>query len=328
MVKERDITGFFHSHYAVAMLVAVVCVITVVNFHGMPEHVISGNNGIALPSADCWIANGYLSMCLNLAANIAIVLMMVYLNRTFNVLRSITKVYAGMFIVMQFAVSELLSQFYSGTLLCLVVMLCTIILFSCYNDSSNLQRILLIFILLAAGVLTQYAFLPYMLLFLLGCWQMRILDLKALLAAGMGILTPLWILYGLGIISLGDFKLPEFHTILAASDSADRFQLLLTYGITAFVCVALCVINMVNAIGYNARTRALNGFLFLMSWITLIMSWVDFYNLITYIPLLNCCTAFQLGHIFLFGSEAQRGYLGIVLVIVVYAGLYTLDLWL
>ncbi len=325
---ERGFTWFAHSRPMAILLTVAVCVVMIVRFPELSMVHVIANKGIALHIADTWIDHGYLSLFVNLLLNIAILAMMVYINQRFNVLRNITMIYASLFIIFQLAFPDLLCQFYSGTLLCLVVMLCTIMLFSSYRNRDSAQRVTFVFILLTLGALTQYAFILYIVVFLIGCGQMHILNLKMTLAAVIGIITPLWILYGFGIVSLGDFRVPEFVNILATMEPNEVLQIVLSFGITAFICVVSMVFNIMRIMGYNAHTRELNSFLFLLSFVTLLMALIDYTNMITYIPLLNCCTAFQLGHLFVLGDEARRGYVGMFLTIFVYVGLYLMDLWL
>lgn len=288
---------------------------------------IAGSNGLGLPSANEWIGHGLSSLTVNVLLNVGIALLMLFLDRSFNVSRSVSALFAGMFLVLQMPFPSLTGQFYGGTLLCLIVVFSTATLFSSFNRPYPLQPVFLIFFLLAAGAFTQYAYLFYLPVFLLGCAQMRILNIKTLLAAGMGSVTPLWILWGFEIIDFSGFSLPGFRSILSAIGSVEALQMFVSIGMTLLLCLIFGALNLIRVFNYNAQTRSYNGFLSLLSIATALFVFFDYSNLIIYIPMLNCCTAFQIGHFFS-ASNGRRSYIAILGVIMLYVALYLWTLWL
>lgn len=300
---------------------------TVLSFFRGDIITVAGSNGLGLPSANEWINHGELSLSVNVLLNVGIAMLMLFLDRSFNVSRSVSALFAGMFFVLQMPFPSLCGQFYGGTLLCLIVVFSTATLFSSFNRPYPLQPVFLIFFLLAAGSFTQYAYLFYLPVFLLGCAQMRIFSLKTLLAAGMGAVTPLWMLWGLGIVDFSGFSLPGFRSILSAIGSVEALQMFVSVGVTLLLCLIFGTLNLIRVFNYNAQTRSYNGFLSLLSIATALFVFFDYYNLIIYIPMLNCCTAFQIGHFFS-ASNGRRSYIAILGVIVLYVALYLWTLWL
>ena len=67
--------------------------------------------GLGLPSANLWIHNHLASALVNVGLTAVVALLIVYVNRAFNVLRSLTWLVATMFIVMQAAGPMGLGQF-------------------------------------------------------------------------------------------------------------------------------------------------------------------------------------------------------------------------
>ena len=82
----------------------------------------------------------------------------------------------------------------------------------------------------------------------------------------------------------------------------------------------------VKIISYNAQTRAYNGFFAMLSLLSILLMLIDFTNFIIYVPILNCCAALQLGHLFTI-YESRRSYIGIIAVFVVYFALYLWGAW-
>lgn len=73
-----------------------------------------GNNGFGLPSANEWIDNSAVSLVVSLALNITISFLLLYLNKRFNIIRSVSMLFAGMFLVMQGGQPSLMGQLYDG----------------------------------------------------------------------------------------------------------------------------------------------------------------------------------------------------------------------
>ena len=320
MLRESDISDFLYSRYSVIFF-ALIAIITT-NFAMNSGEVIPilDNKGLGLTTANNWIAFGKSSMVFSIILNLAIAGLLIYLNKMYNVLRNPTVIFAGLFLVLQMPFPDLTGQVYGGTILCITILACAFILFSTYSNP-NRRAIFLIFTILSIGTFFQDAFLFYLPVMIIGCMQMRILDLKTAIAATMGLVTPPWILLGFGYITLDSIAFPEFSSIFAKLSTGEAWQMLVSIGLSVFVCIGAWAANLVRIISYNAQTRAYNGFFAMVSLVSVLFMLTDFTNYIIYVPLLNCCTAIQLGHLFTI-YQSRRSYLGIVTVVTIYFGLY------
>ena len=301
------------------MVIAIVA--TIVSYYTGNIVDIPGDTGTWLPSADDWLPAGGTSLVINLVLNVLIAAMLILLNKRFNILRSPSDLFAGLFLILQMSLPSFMGQFYGGTLLCFAVLFVTYKLYMAFNRPYPLQPIFLIFFLLTVGAMSQYAYLFYIPVFMIGCAQMRIFSFKTLLAVGIGIIAPVWILWGFDLISLRDIKLPHFVNVFSAIDSKEMLQLLVTVGVTVMATFVFGILNLVRVFNYNSKTRAYNGFISIMSFVTIILVLADYTNSATYIPLLNCCAAFQMGHYFAINNY-QRSYIAILGIIAVYIALY------
>lgn len=282
---------------------------------------LDGVKGFGLPTANDWLPAGALSMGINLVANVLIALLLVVVNRRYNLLRSMTVLFSTAFLVMEGAIPGLINQLYSGTVLCLVVLMATAMLFSTFNLRRDEKTVFLIFFILGLCSLSQYAYLTFFPIFLLGCVQMRIFSFKAFVAACLGVVAPTWILWALGVIDFAQMTLPRFSSIFSVIDMHEALHLLVTVGVTAFIILILGVLNFMKLYSYNSRTRAYNGFIGLLTVWTMLMMVVDYTNLITYWPLLALCAAIQVGHFFSI-HRSRRSYIGILVLFAAYASLY------
>lgn len=255
-----------------------------------------------------------------IAATVATMVLMMLLNKVFNIMRSLTSLYVAFFAVMQLAVPEAITRFTTGSLLGVVVPACMLLLFSCYRNPESTRRIFLIFMLLSACAATQYAFLPYVLAMMIGCGQMGVFTRRTVAAIFMGLVTPWWLLLGFGIIEPADIRMPHIENIFSVIDPEDGIYLLATVGLTALIALACFVLNVFKTIAYNARTRAFNGSLTIMTLTTIVAMCVDYRNLPAYIPMLNFCAAMQAGHYFS-THRADKSIIAIALILAVYAAL-------
>ena len=303
-----NIYTFIHSR-GFAWLVSLMVLAGAAGVYLTGDYVhVAGDRGFALPSSNEWISPGFPDFAAGICANAAIIVLMTLTNRIFNNLRSSTMIYVSFFAMMQLASPGLLVQFYSGPMMCLTVLFCTMLLFSCYRSPGATRRIFLIFFILSAGVSTQYCFAVNIPVFLLGCAQMRIFNLRTIVAALLGIINPRWLLLGFGVVSFDDIHLPEIVNVFSDFTVGDTFLLVAAAGVSALTAVVCFVLGAMKAIAYNARSRAYNGFLAVLTFAVIAAILADYRNLPAYIPLLNLCAAFQAAHIFSLRRGARSAY--------------------
>lgn len=320
-MNERNIVALLHSRFGSLLMALIAVAATVVSFMSGNISHIPGDSGTWLLSANEWITNPSISLIASLLTNIGVAALLIYINKQYNVLRSVSHLFAGMFLIMQMAHPAIFGQFHNGTLLCATVILSTAILFSSFNQPFPRQPIFLIFLMLCVGTMSQYAFAFYIPLFMLGCGQMRIFDIKTFTAALIGIITPLWIMWGFGLISVNDFKMPHLVDMFEAVNDKETIQIVATTAFTVLLLFSMGILNLMRVYNLNSQMRAFNGFLSILSFATAICVIADFRNMETYVPLLNCCAAFQVGHFFVVNTQ-RRSYIAILAIIAIYATLY------
>ena len=320
MIKESDIPRFLHSRYAL-ILFAVIALITTYLASSWGKVIpILDNKGLGLTPINHWLESGAMSHAINVMLNFAMCIVLIYINKTFNILRNPTLIFAWLFLVLQMPFIDLTGQLYGGTVMAIVMLVCAFIMFTSYNANSPYE-IFMVFAIISFSAFFQYAFLFYIPVFLVGCVQMRTFNIRTILAALMGVITPAWIIYGFGILKFQDFSMPQFVGIYEQQSSLELIQMLIPIGLSAIICIGAWLANMVKIISYNAQNRAFNGLFAIISFATILLMMADFTNLIVYVPLLNCCAALQLGHLFTI-YESRRSYVGVIAIVVVYTALY------
>lgn len=274
-----------------------------------------------LPSANLWLPTVWADFLAGMAGAAVTVLIMLLLNKIYNIFRAMTSLYMALFAFMMLATPDLLTQFYTGTLLAIVVPACMLLTFSCYREPMRTRHVFLVFLLLSAGAATQYCFIFYVPAFLIGLWQMRIFNLRSLLAAALGLITPWWLMAGIGIIDFETLRLPAFASIFSEIDTEETLMLLVAIALTTFLMLLCYIMNLRKTIAYNARARAVGG-LFLLVWLTTVIAMcADYRNIISYVPLLNYCSAMEITHYFS-THRADKSFIAILLILAAYAAIF------
>ncbi len=319
-VEER-ITQFVHSPVMAwtSGIVAVVLMwMAYTAVGGVPDPVAKG---VGLPSPNLWIKSPGLSFFINLSVAVGISWMMMLINTRYNLLRDITRVFAGVFLLMQAALPCEMGRFNGGSLLGIVSLSCIFLLYSAYNKPYFTRYIFLIFCILAAAAMTQYGFVAFIPVFMMGCGQMRVFNPRMFTAIILGVITPLWIAWAFGLVKIEAVTVPDFTAFASFLSSGGKMQFFATVAVTMIVGVTLCIINMIKVLNYNMRSRSYNGFISLLLFATSALTILDFTNMAFYVTLLNVCTAFQVGQFFVINIK-NRGYITVLVVVALYLGLY------
>lgn len=282
---------------------------------------VAGNRGILFPSPNNWFADRTISFAVNLGMIVLMAASAVGLNRVFNIMRAQTAIWATFFVVAQTAIPSLSTVFTGGTLFCSVLIAATALLFTCFDNNESSRKVFLIFYLLSSAATFQYAAVFYIPVMVFGMAQMRIITLRSILAALLGIICPLWILFGCGIVRFADIRMPEIVNIFTRIDVADMALVLSVVAITIILGIMSVSGTVMKVVSYTAKYRASNGFWIIMLIATIALLIVDFNNLSIYIALLEFVTSYHLAHFFV-SHRNPRSYIGILTIFAFYFAAY------
>ncbi|MBO5267543.1 MAG: hypothetical protein J6B13_02125 [Muribaculaceae bacterium] len=311
----------FHTSAAAAIMIAVAALYVLATGGLSSPLPQQPGQGLCLPPVSTWNLGYWGGLVANVGLNAAIMAMMIVINKTYNVLRAVTRMQVGLFAIMQAAVPSVVVTLNSGTLVALTILCCIYLMFSCYDSPGYVKRVFLTFMLLSLGATVQYCFVLFIPVFWVICAQMRILRPRTFVASLLGIITVWWLLFGFGIITPADVHVPVVTRITEPLDLSSAIYLLIVTGFTAFVLVASVGLNVLKTIAYNARARSYNGALTLIALVTILAMLFDYNNLVAYLPLLNVCAAYQLTHYFV-RHRFDRQYAAVLSVCAVYIMLY------
>lgn len=320
-MNASAVTRTSHSR-GFALSIALMALVAACLFFGGDFTVpIAGDKGLGLPSANLWIPHGTLNFICAMAGTAVTIVIMLLLNKVHNVMRSMTSVYIAFFCMMQLATPELMTQFYTGTILAIVVPLCMLLIFGCYRNPGATRTVFLNSLLLSFFTATQYCYAFYIPAMFIGFAQMGIFNRRTLAASFMGLLTPWVIMLGFGIVRPEDLHMPEFVSVLSIADIEDIFLMLIAIGFTAILTFGCYIFMLLRTIAYNARARAINGSFLIVTLVTTIAICVDFHNMISYVPMLNFCAAMEVTHFFSV-HRAEKSFIAIFSLFTLYAVLF------
>ena len=98
-MSDRDITALLHSRWGAGLLMVLAVAGAVAAYSRQAVVPIWFDLGLGLAAPGRWVPQGWPSLIAGLAANIGIGILALTINRTFNVLRSLTTLVAGLFFV-------------------------------------------------------------------------------------------------------------------------------------------------------------------------------------------------------------------------------------
>lgn len=319
--KEVTFTRIIRSR-GMAVLIALAAIFMTLQAYALgkiPQ--IHDFRTIAFPTPSEWISSPLISMWVNIFLVGATAEVMILINRHFNLLRTTSIFFVAYFAFTMAATPAVVGQLSASSLLALFVMWGIWILFSIYDIRPSSRRVFLAFFLLGLGLLVEYTFALYIPLFIAGLGQMKILRIKKIIAAILGIITPAWIAWGLAIVPVPEIPKFEFTPPAMLLSMPQIWPLLTAAALTLLTGFFLGCFNLIKIIGFNAQARAYNGLIALISIATGVFAIVNFTNIAFYLTVLNACVAFQVGHFFRL-TVMRRGYIVVTTLMVAYLGIY------
>lgn len=303
---EEKLNDFFNgSYFLVLSWIALVVSAVVASASGEVFHSSYGQ-GIFFSVSDMLGNSPVASITINIALVTAIGALMQMLNKVFSFVRSVTTLLASSFFLLTMANPLTSSVLHAGPALALIVAVGAFYLFSSYMNQHAQRSIFLTFAIVTTCTMFQWAFVLLLPAFMLGFINMRIMNAKGIIAALLGIFTPFWIVLGLGIASISDFKPFVINSAWETLDISQVRMLVVSIAVTAVAAIALTVVNLVTIINYRRQLRVYNAFFMVVGILTIIAMCIDYRDMHIYLPMLNLSLAVQLAHAFTVNTSGKR----------------------
>lgn len=311
--------------FAILMCLTGLIAMGVAYLTGQPQE-LHETEGLFPWSPDRWISSPGWSAVTAMGLSVIAYAVILIINRTYNFVRDTSHLPAAMFMILQGCAAVSTSHFGGGYLALMVTLVSTVLLLSIYQQPWETRRVFAVFTMLGAGILTSYGFIPFIIVYAIGCIQMRVMSPRAIIAMIAGLATPLWIVLGLGIMSPESIEWPELSNPFAGWLSQHPTPLLVMVGITLVAGLVCGVMNMMTVYTRNAKTRSINGLMSCTGIMAGIMCVADFPNLEFYLPVLNMVTAYQTSLYYRL-NRSKAAYVSILSLAGLYAAIYLWSLW-
>jgi len=266
---------------------------------------------------------GLASAAINVLCLLATGGIMLAVNKVFTFVRLATHLPAAAFYWLLMAHPQGLVALNAGTLLCLVAAITTLPLFASFQDRHAQRSIFLVFAIIATGTMFHYGFLVLLPVFFLGFLNMGVLNLKGLLAMLFGLITPLWIVLGLGIVSPAHFAMPQFDGIWHLTATPHMGLVHAAAAVIGATGITLALTNLMTIMNYRMQTRVFNGFFVLALVMAMIAMCLNCHSMGDFLPLLSLMVAIQVAHAHTLRTTRPYRFLYILLLMVVCIAFFT-----
>lgn len=194
---------------------------------------------------------------------------------------------------------------WQGSVIALFVAVALSVLYLLFQRADETKTIFLIYCLCGVGALWQKSFLYIGCALYLVIILMRAFSLRVLVASFLGLLTPLIILGGFGLLDV--YTLIENYMQIPVAGVAPQWIF------SAAIAVLFGIVMFLPSYGYPAKQRARNMAMLGLTALAVALPVLDFMYMDRYIPLLNMCGAYGVAH---FSATHRYGWIAALLVIV------------
>lgn len=305
-----------------ALVAAAAMAMSALSFLFAPDTRLSGELGICLPSPNLWDINPLVSWISN-AVLIGILTVGGYmLNRRYNFIRSTHPVLPAIFLILTASNPWINDHLSTSTLICAINMISLWILFGSYHQENATQSMFVIGTLFSTGAMVEYAFLPYIIPYVVAAIIMKAFRIKEFLAMGMGIVAPYWVAVGMGLIDISSFRMPEITNLFSGYvQTQDLVLLMADVGLAAFFGFVLGLNNSIKLYAGNSRINAMNLAINFVGMTSAICMVVDFNNMPAYMMTLYFAVAVQVANLCALWT-IKREWLLVLIPSLIYAGFF------
>lgn len=287
---------------------------------------LSGELGLCLPSPNLWDIPHIWSWLADTGIVAIITIGLVMLNRQYNFVRSTRPVLPAMFLIITAANPWITDHLSASNIIGLANLLCLAIIFGCYRERNATREIFFISTILSAGTMVEYAFLPYLIAYLIAAIVMKAMRVKEFIAMILGIVSPWWIAFGLGLVSPLSVRLPEFTNLFDGfAPGSDIIVLLAGTALAVFLGMALGLNNSIKLYAGNSRVNAFNIAVNLVGVVSTVCIIVDFSNMLAYMTTLYMAAAVQVANLCALWP-IKREWVIVAVPSLIYAILYVIAL--
>ena len=262
---------------------------------------VSNYNGIVTGWGISPIHNSMIGVVLNSAIVLLTASLLTYIATHFQLVKEKTLLPLLFFLLFQLLTPALVNQFEPTHILCLVAFTLVGTLYAGYQEKHATEKGFIIAFILSTVSLVEAHILYLLPILVVGIIQIQAASLRTFAAMVVGLITPYWIIWGLGLVELSQF---DFSTLAIPLQLPTIDARLLPIAVVVMIGLITGIGNLYNAFNEKIYTRATNGFINLLSSYITILLVIDNAHFIQYLPILNGCVALQA--CYYFSSHTSR----------------------
>ena len=189
---------------------------------------------------------------------------------------------------------------YLGTpiVMLIVNLVCLDIMMKSYNAENATTSMFAIATYLSVGSMVQYAFLPLMIIYPVMAIMAKVMRIKEIVAFCMGLVAPYWVALGFGLISLSDFRIPQFLADMPNADGNYLLMVFISLCTLALVGTIMMINNSMLIYAGNMRVRTFNNMINLLGFSCAVLMLVDFDNFGAYASSFCFAVSVQISNFF------------------------------
>lgn len=271
-----------------------MCVVTL--FQREP-FIPAGETGLSLPPPSQWVGSDFLSWLLNFVLLGLCATGAWLLNTTYNFIRSTQPVLPAVFVVVCASNPAITDGLSSSLILCGVNIICLWFLFGSYDSRNATQTLFTVATFVSLGTMFEYAFLPMAIVYIIAAFSMKAMRIKEFCAFILGLLSPWWIVLGIGLISIHDLRIPAPFLIFDDPTRAEEsFLLMVAAGLAIFISIFFGAADAMRIYAGNSQVNAMNGVIYWLGIICVACMIFDFANMFAYLATLYFCMSVQIAN--------------------------------
>ncbi|MDE5959699.1 MAG: hypothetical protein K2G59_06030 [Muribaculaceae bacterium] len=240
--------------------------------------------------------------------------------RHYNLSQSNSPIACAMFLMFQAAMTPIIYWPVSSWMLAATGLAGCALLFSVFQNQQSARPLFTLTLMSGIGMTFSWVYIPLTVIFLIGTTQMRALNMRSAVAMLLGLITGPLLIYGFGLRQPAVPDMPYF-----AIDAAADPHLYLSAGFSAICSIVFGGCCMLTSYGYQAKLRAFNAFIYLLTAMAICVTIADSGNASSYITLLNMCAAYHTGH---FIVSRSRGWIAVAVTVTAISALYIWNSWM
>lgn len=263
-----------------------------------PEVIPAVEEGICFPSPGQWGIAPVWGKTLNLALIFLLAICIYLINRTFGIIRTAMPLMASIFLPLCCGNIFISGELMPGTFVLALTLLSTATLLNSYRSRNATRSVFLAATYISIGSMFCYAFLLMAIALFPAIAEMKTGRWREYAALIGGLISPYWILIGLGIVNPLEFHPEMPQSVFTSQPDTQLFTMTVCAGVLLLATILLNLSNTVKLYAGNGKTRNFNNVVNYFGIAAAAGMIFDYRNIMAYICVFNLWSALQLANIF------------------------------